>query len=212
MIALGVVILFFIIKISVIIKAVLILSLALSFLLFAYIISRQRKGMFVGLITCLSRIKFLKKRLFHHLEKAAEIDSKMAYFWKNERKAFLLSFISMWIVKATGTLELYLIMHFLNYPISISMAALLFILSNVMMIVLCFIPSQVGVATGGFSLVFKSLGYSSEYGTLLGIFRRVKCIFWAGAGLLFIPLLGISSVKDEEENTFSPDDLSKEVA
>lgn len=185
-IAIGVVLTLFMITVSLGMK-ILSISIA-AFMLFIVflLISRQSKGMVTGIIKFFMRFKLFKSKFETKLERAQEIDKELSHFWKNKKKNFGMAYLMIWLGKIAGIMELFLILKFLNYPQSFLTASYLFILLSVIFIVMFFVPSQIGVTEGGLNRAFKMLDMNPDYGTLLGIFRRIRVIVWIGLGLLLI--------------------------
>ena len=187
MIGVGVVILFISIAISPVIKVLIIALLLVLYFAVGLVMLRQKKGIFAPLLLSLMKIKFLKRLLQGNVKKAAEIDKKMKTFYKANKKRFIWSYLAIWGVKLTSILEYYLIMQFLSYPVRFDIAFLLFVISNIIFIVMFFIPSQIGVTEGGLGQSFKMLGLNPEQGVLLGVFRRLRVVVWIALG--FLPAL-----------------------
>lgn len=184
MIGVGVVILFIYIAISPVIKVLIIALLLVLYFAVGLVMLRQKKGIFAPLLLSLMKIKFLKRLLQGNVKKAAEIDKKMKTFYKANKKRFIWSYLAIWGVKLTSILEYYLIMQFMSYPVRFDIAFLLFVISNIIFIVMFFIPSQIGVTEGGLGQAFKMLGLNPEQGVLLGVFRRLRVVVWIALGFL----------------------------
>jgi uncharacterized protein (TIRG00374 family) len=151
------------------------------------------------------RFKVLKARLETKLERAAEIDKELSYFWKYKKKNFWIAYFMIWMGKVMGVLEFYLILYFLNYTQGFILVSYLFILTNIIFIIMFFVPSQIGVTEGGLNRAFKMFNLNPDYGTMLGIFRRIRVIFWIGIGLVLILISGIVW-KRREENQLKKED------
>ncbi len=189
----GVVITLIIIKTTAIIKIISIASIIIAIFLFLLFIKEQKKGMLLSLYNFFKKIKFLKKKLSGKEEKIIAIDKEMHHFWVNKKRNYIMAFLFMFCAKIFGALEYYLILIFIGYAQSFLIALFLFIISHVIFIAAFFIPSQIGLVTGGLNRTFKLLDLNPAYGTLVGIFRRIRVLCWTIFGLLLIPFLDARS-------------------
>ena len=167
-----------------------VITLGLGVLIFA-----QRRGLFTGILRVLEAIKlpagFLKRRE-HHLQ---ELDQRIRGFYDEDRVGFLFSlgfFMVGWLV---GSLEIYLLISFLDIPVDLSTAISLEALTTVIRAAVFFIPSGVGVLEGGVVFLFDAFGYSPVTAITYAIVRRLREALWIGIGLSYLVKHEVSVVQ-----------------
>ncbi len=190
MIIIGVIFLFTLIPVTIVTKVIILAVLGVLLFGLFMLVRQQHKGFITSIITLLMKFSFLKEKLEAKLPRAREVDEEMRHFWQNKKWDFILSYIFQMSAKVVEAFELWVIMQFLNYPISFLHASFLFIITAMIFIVGFFVPSQIGVVEGGMNRSFSLLGLNPVFGTLMAIFRRIRVVFWIGVGLLIILLKG----------------------
>ncbi len=159
----------------------------LSFLsaLVIVLLIAQRRGMFTPLLRIANRL-----RLTAHAPEVArrlqQLDDEIARFHGDARGGFILSVVSFWIGWALGILEIYLILWFLQVPVSVHRALSIEVLSVSIDGLLFFVPAKVGTQEAGKVLIFTILGLDPAKGLALGVIRRIRELTWAGVGLLIL--------------------------
>jgi uncharacterized protein (TIRG00374 family) len=112
-----------------------------------------------------------------------ELDNCIAAYLSKDQWAFWSSGGLFALAWALGSVEVFLIFHFLGLPINLATAVTVETLSIFIDLVLFFIPAKLGTQEGGKVLIFLSLGLSPAAGLSFGLIRRVRELFWAGTGL-----------------------------
>lgn len=151
----------------------------------------QRIGLFLGLLNglrwCRIRIPYLEVRE----DKLRELDRTILDFYRQDRRAFLLSigfFFLGWLAEA---LEVYAILSVIGgssvSPLAaVSIGALsVFIKGGTF-----FIPGSLGAQEGGTLLVLVAFGYSDVTGITFALLRRVRELVWIAVGLICLAALG----------------------
>ncbi len=193
----GIIITLIIIKTTALVKVISIGAIIVTIIVFIYFVKKQQKGLLTGFYNFLMKIKIFRKKFAGKQEKIKAIDDELHHFWINKKKNYVLAYIYILTAKLFGALEYYVILKFIGYEQSFLIAFFLFIISSVIFVAAFFIPSQIGILTGGLNRTFKILNLDPTYGTMLGIFRRIRVIIWTLFGLLLIPFLGISINKKQ---------------
>ncbi len=142
-----------------------------------------QRGLFGGLSRLLEA--WLPSRLRSYLpaERLKELDDYIAVYLSEDRGAFWSSCGLFTLAWALGSVEVFLIFHFLGLPINLATAVTVETLSIFIDLVLFFIPAKLGTQEGGKVLIFLSLGLPPAAGLSFGLVRRVRELTWAGIGL-----------------------------
>jgi glycosyltransferase 2 family protein len=145
----------------------------------------QRRGMFAPLLRLAQQWGWQG----HALELTRclrHLDAEIAQFHRHAQGALGLSAASFFVGWALGALEIYLILWFLDVPITVHRALMIEALSVAIDGVLFFVPAKVGTQEGGKVLIFTLLGLDPAKGLALGMLRRIRELTWAliGLGLL----------------------------
>ena len=100
--------------------------------------------------------------------------------------AFACSSVCFFLGWAAGVLEVYLILFFLQVPVTVERALTIEVLSTMLDALLFFMPGTVGTQEGGKVLIFSVLGLDAAKGLSMGILRRIRQLVWAGIGLIIM--------------------------
>jgi len=159
----------------------------LSFLcaLVLVLLVAQRRGMFAPLLRAANRLG-LAARAPELTRRVQRLDDEIARFHGDARGAFALSVASFWVGWVLGVLEIYLILWFLDVPVSIHRALSIEVLSVAIDGLLFFVPAKVGTQEGGKVLIFTILGLDPAKGLALGVVRRIRELTWAAVGLFIL--------------------------
>ncbi|MDR1557822.1 MAG: flippase-like domain-containing protein [Tannerellaceae bacterium] len=140
-----------------------------------------------------------KNRWHKLISRAVEMRTLLAAHIRRHPKktagAFLL-FSAQWI---SGSLELFFILYFLNYPVSVCDSLFLDTLIIVLKSAAAFIPGQAGVEELINKFALHLLGIPSPgLWVPVSILRRARQLFWSGMAVLFYLQLksGRKSIKD----------------
>ena len=144
----------------------------------------QRRGLFVGTLRLLERLKlnipWLKKRE-HRLR---DLDDAIWAFYARDRRGFFLSFLFFFAGWVAGALEVYLILYFLGLPVDVLTALSMEALAVFVKGGTAFIPGSVGGQEVGTVLLFVAFGFTQASGITFAILRRIREVFWIAVGLL----------------------------
>ena len=126
---------------------------------------------------------FLGDRLAKPLENLRSVDDRLGEFYRNLplfRNGLIVGFLN-WPL---GVLEIYVLMQFLQHPISFADAWLFDSVAQLVRAGTFFIPANIGTLEGSLVLLGASLTSSLELGLAISVIRRVKDILWIILGLL----------------------------
>lgn len=87
-----------------------------------------------------------------------------------------------------STIEVFAICHFMNVPISPSMALAIEVLSSIVDGVLFMVPAKIGTQEAGKTAIFTGLGMLPSQGFAFGVIRHIRELVWAGLGFLIYAL------------------------
>jgi hypothetical protein len=160
---------------------VTLVSLAAAFLVFV-----QHRGMFTGILWLLEALRvpagFLKRRE----EKLKDLDATILAFYGQHRSYFLFALLFFFLGWLSGSFEIYLLMNFLDLPISLPTAVSLEAMATVIRAAVFFIPSGLGAQEGGNILLFTSFGFSPVIAMTFSVLRRMREAIWITIGLLYL--------------------------
>ncbi len=160
---------------------VTLVSLAAAFLVFV-----QHRGMFTGILWLLEALQlpagFLKRRE----EKLKDLDATILAFYGQHRSYFLFALLFFSLGWLSGSFEIYLLMHFLDLPVSLRTAISLEAMATVIRAAVFFIPSGLGAQEGGNILLFTSFGFSPVIAMTFSVIRRMREAIWITIGLLYL--------------------------
>jgi uncharacterized protein (TIRG00374 family) len=147
-------------------------------------------GLWQGMFSRVTRflLEWLPHRLGRYLpvDKIAELDGYIASFLKGRQGKFWASTGCFALGWALGSVEVFLIFHFLGLPIDLPTAVTVETLSVFIDAVLFFVPGKLGTQEGGKVLIFMSLGLPPVSGLAFGLIRRIRELTWAGIGMAFL--------------------------
>lgn len=131
----------------------------------------------------LSRTRFGNK-LIHALETIQELDDKLVNFYTQHRSRFALSIFLGTLNWLLGAVEIYVVMIFLDHPVSFADAMIIESLVQLVRTGTFFIPAGIGAQDGIFFLVCKVITGQPELGVAVAMIRRFREFIWVGLGLL----------------------------
>ncbi len=160
---------------------VTLVSFAAAFLVFV-----QHRGMFTGILWLLEALRlpagFLKRRE----EKLKDLDATILVFYGQHRSYFLFALLFFFLGWLSGSFEIYLLMYFLDLPVSLRTAISLEAMATVIRAAVFFIPSGLGAQEGGNILLFTSFGFSPVIAMTFSVIRRMREAIWITIGLLYL--------------------------
>ena len=139
----------------------------------------QIQGGFGWVPRVLGRIGLGRSR---HRETVARLDRGLAWFYRNEPRRLALSIGFHFIAWLLGSLEAYLILHFLGLEVSLATATIIEALGTAVRFATFLVPASLGALEGGFVATFTALGLAPSAGVAFGLARRVREVVWIAVG------------------------------
>lgn len=166
------------------IKTLFIGFTAAALLLFLFVLSKQKKGLFKWFIELMAKMKIKFKFLEKNREKIKETDEHISDFYRNHRKAFLGVFLLYSLLIMLWVTEIHLTLIFIGATnISFLDSFLITVLGNLAFL-FPLIPGSLGIYEATYVALFALLGKGTALGFTLVLIRRVIALIWAGIGLI----------------------------
>ena len=122
--------------------------------------------------------------LKNSLQHAKELDLILVTFYRDHVKrtgfALFFAFINWFF----GTIEIFITMHLIGYPISITDAWIIEAVAQLVRTGTFFIPASIGAQEGAFLIIGSAVTGSPALGFTVAIVRRIREIIWIIWGLL----------------------------
>lgn len=90
---------------------------------------------------------------------------------------------------ALESLEIWLVLRFLDVPVSLPTAAAVQSFGNAVKFVTFMVPASLGALEGGNVAIFAAFGLGGATGLAYTLIRRLREIAWAAVGLLVLAAL-----------------------
>jgi putative membrane protein len=143
----------------------------------------QTRGMFGWTARLLARLPLRSSRLADAL---GRIDDRVATFYVREPRRLFLSIAFHFAAWVLGTVEAWLILHFLEVDVSLAVATVIEAFANAIRVATFLVPANVGVLEGGYVAMFRPLGLASSLAIAFGLVRRVREVVWITIGLVIV--------------------------
>ena len=191
----GVIASFFLIKTSLLISAISILIPVIMIIMILLILKKQRAG-FIEYILSLLPENIVKKYVSEDRRaKVKELDYEISYILssRDKIKKFFISLFTRYIaVLVSGTLEIFLILQFINVDVTLPHSILIYVSNMFITNIIFFMPANIGVSEGAFTLALKLLGYDPAVGISLGMIYRLRRFAWSGIGMVILFHAGLA--------------------
>ena len=124
--------------------------------------------------------------LDRHQQSLRAVEQTICDFFLNRKRTFLSILVIEIATNFTGIGETYLILKVSATHTSFFAAYLLESCSRAVQFAFSFIPLGLGVQEGAAAATLRALGYVAGDGVSLAIIRKIRTVFWAVVGLLFV--------------------------
>ncbi|MCI0548557.1 MAG: flippase-like domain-containing protein [Candidatus Rokubacteria bacterium] len=114
------------------------------------------------------------------------MDRGLAEFYGRRPGRFAASLALHTLAWVVGSLEIYLVLRFLDLPVSLATALVLQALGDGIRFASFMIPGGLGVLEGGNMAIFAAMGLGMSAGLTCTLVRRIREAVWAGAGYLVL--------------------------
>lgn len=145
-----------------------------------YLVQRLRISSLTGTRLSRWRIGARLESVLHHIR---DFDERLASFYTRDRPRFAAALALAGVNWVLGALELYVVMWFLNYPISFWDAWIIETIAQLVRAGTFFIPLSIGAQEGAFMIIVAGLTGSPVAGLALALIRRVRELAWIVLGL-----------------------------
>ena len=146
----------------------------------------QQKGLFQG---GLRLLRWLGLSWGNHPHEGVQrLDTALSCFYREHRGRLTLSLLfhfGGWVV---GSLEVYLILHFMGIPMPLATVLVIEAFAAAIKSAAFLIPGGLGALEGGNMAVFAALGLGAGIGLSVTLIRRLRELTWVAAGLVALSL------------------------
>jgi uncharacterized protein (TIRG00374 family) len=156
------------------------------------ILSRPARG--------LAQVGYLRNKVESKLPLIRSVEKKLFDFHRHTPGAFWTSFILNLACHAMAVLEVYLVLWLLGARIGFLGALVFEAVTKLVNAVGTLNPGNIGTYEGGNVLIASMFGLSSAVGLSVAVARRLRAIFWAAVGGLFLVLLSKSRGQGHSED------------
>lgn len=152
-----------------------------------------KKGITVSLLSALSRLPLVGKKINSLLESKFEtlndVDQQVKNLFQNRRDRFYKSLFWEFVARVVGCLEIYFIGLALDINIDFIDAMIISSGSSLFANLVFFFPMQLGTREGGLAMAVMSIGLPASVGIFMGIVTRIREIVWIMIGLGWMSLV-----------------------
>jgi len=133
-----------------------------------------------------------------HTEALGRIDDVLARFYRTAPWRLVLSIGFHLVAWLLGSIEAWLILHFLGVPVSLTTATVIEAFGTAVRFATFLIPASLGALEGGYVVTFAALGLGSTAAVAFSLIRRIREAVWVGLGLVVFALIrpGTAPVAD----------------
>lgn len=146
----------------------------------------QQKGLFGG------ALRFLRGLGFDWGEQKDEgvrgLDLALSSFYREHPGRLALSLLFHFGGWVLGSLEVFLILHFMGIPVSLTTALVIEAFAAAIKAAAFLIPNGLGALEGGTMAVFAAFGLGAGVGLSMTLVRRVRELAWVAVGLVALSL------------------------
>jgi phosphatidylglycerophosphate synthase len=180
--------------------AILFVATLVGVVLITAIAVQQRWPVFSGTARILGRIRYLNSWMEPKHSLIRSVENKLLDFYHQTPGAFWGSFGLNLACHAAAVFEVYLILCFMGTKTSLFTALAIEPLTKLVNIVGTLNPGNVGTYEGGNMLIVKMFGLNSAAGLTLAFTRRVRAIFWAAVGGVWLVALSKSRKQSDSDD------------
>lgn len=138
-------------------------------------------------VRVLRRLNGFKNRLSSTEETIRSSEQVLFDFHRQRPTAFWTSFALNIATQLFALLEVYLLLHFTGNKIGFMGTVVFEGFTKVINTVGALVPGNIGTYEGGNILIGRLFGVTSAAALAVGMCRRIRALFWAAVGMLFLP-------------------------
>lgn len=154
----------------------------------------QQKGLFGRGLRLLRALGLSPSEQGH--EGVRRLDTALATFYREHRGRLTLSLFFHFVGWVVGSLEVYLILHFMGIPVSLATALVIEAFHAAIKSAAFLIPGGLGALEGGNMAVFAAFGLGAGVGLSMTLVRRFRELTWVAAGLVTLSLFRTAAGPD----------------
>jgi putative membrane protein len=114
------------------------------------------------------------------------LDDSLAVFYRREPLRLALSTLFHFLGWVVSGVEVWVALHLLGFPISLTAAMLIEAFSTAVRFATFMVPASIGALEGGHVAIFTALGLGGTTGLSFSIVRRIREATWIGIGFLVL--------------------------
>jgi hypothetical protein len=126
---------------------------------------------------------WLRARFPAAVEKTEPVRLKLREYLRRHPGRLAGSVLFFMLGYSWGAAEIWLICHFLGFPVGPETALCIEFLSNIVDSFAFMVPAKIGTQEAGKTVIFKGLGLAADVGFTVGLIRHSREMLWAGLGL-----------------------------
>jgi hypothetical protein len=164
-------------------------GLVMCFLAFVAIVCgtvTQRVLLLGTLLDSLKRLGLRWALLERHEQSVRAVEHTIHDFFLKSRRTFLAVLAIEIATNFTGVGEAYLILKVTAAHTSLFAAYLVESASRAVQLAFSFVPLGLGVQEGAAAATLQAVGYAASEGVSLAVIRKIRTLFWAAVGLVFL--------------------------
>ena len=172
----------------------------------AVVAVHRRWALISGPAGALGRLGKIGRWLESKRETIGAVEKSLLDFFHHSPKAFRESFILYMVGQVTAVVEVYLILRLMGYHAGFTSALAIEGLTKLVNVIGMINPGNAGTYEGGNMLLARLASAGATAGLTLGLIRRVRALFWAGAGAFCAVTLS-GSARQQKPELRKPADL-----
>ena len=157
--------------------------LGIEVVLVGLFVAAQMRGLFGWGAWLVHRLPFRSPRV---AEMLAGVDDSLTAFYTQHPRRLALSIGFHFAAWLLGSLEAWLILHFLHVDLGLTVAAVVEAFATAIRFATFLVPANVGVLEGGYVAIFTPLGLAASTAIAFGLVRRVRELVWVVIGLVIV--------------------------
>jgi len=119
-----------------------------------------------------------------------DLDRSLAALYRRGRRRLIVSAVVHAVAWATGGIEIYLVMRFLDQPAALSTALIIESFAGGVKFASFMVPASLGALEGSYVAFFEAFGLAGSAGLSFVLVRRLRELAWAVVGFLALGVSG----------------------
>lgn len=155
-----------------------------------WLVGRQKQGLVGWVVGLAARLGVRPPWLEARAEAIADLDDRVARFYRDERGRLPISaalYLAGWV---GGTIETYAVLRLMGLTVDLPTAVAIEALTGAAKAATFMIPGSLGGQEAGNLLLFAGFGYPLAAAVSYSVLRRARELLWAGVGLALLARAG----------------------